>query len=116
MSAFGLDFASAWRDLHHELVDTDAIEAAKSARLLESKEREMEYKMELEKMMLRVQMQPTLFQRQSRVIKNLIYGSSLNRTAWNVVTRTRGLEIHLLLKCRSKKSLLSIAHYLREAF
>ena len=49
------------------MVDTNALEAAKAARMIEAKEREMEYKMELEKMMLRVQMQPTLFQRQSRV-------------------------------------------------
>ena len=57
----------AWKDLHRELVSSDDLEASKSARLLESSEREMEYKIELDKIRARVQLQPTLFQRQTRV-------------------------------------------------
>jgi hypothetical protein len=63
----------AWKDLRRELVSTDDLEASKSARLLEAKEREMEYKMDLEKMMVRVQQQPTLFQRQTRVSLVLLF-------------------------------------------
>ena len=43
------------------------LEAKKSIRMSEEKERSREYKFELEKMMMRVQNQPTLFERQSAV-------------------------------------------------
>ena len=57
----------AWKELHREAAASDDLETLKSLRAIEAKERELEYKMELEKMMMRVQQQPTLFQRQTRV-------------------------------------------------
>ena len=57
----------AWQRLRFEVVDHSEIEAKKSQRSLEAKERSREYKLELEKMMTRVQNQPTLFERQSAV-------------------------------------------------
>jgi hypothetical protein len=52
---------SAWKDLERVIVDTDDLEAAKTAKLLEAKEREMEYKLELEKMMARDRFYKTQF-------------------------------------------------------
>ena len=57
----------AWQRLRFEVVDHNEIEAKKSQRLLETKERARDYKLDLEKMMIRVQNQPTLFERQSAV-------------------------------------------------
>ncbi len=57
----------AWRKLRHEVVNYDEIEAKKLQRLREAEDMAREYKMSLEKMMVRVQNQPTLFERQSAV-------------------------------------------------
>ena len=62
----------AWQRLRFEVVDHSEIEAKKSQRLLEAKVRAREYKLDLEKMMIRVQSQPTLFERQSAVSINSI--------------------------------------------
>ena len=63
----------AWKELWREAVTSDDLETSKSVRAIEAKERELEYKMELEKMLMRVQQQPTLFQRQTRVIRSIIH-------------------------------------------
>lgn len=57
----------AWQKLRYEVVDRSEMEAKKSQRILEDRERAREYKLELEKMNMRVQNQPTLFERQSVV-------------------------------------------------
>ena len=57
----------AWQRLRFEVVDHSEIEGKKSQRLLDAKERAREYKLELEKMRIRVESQPTLFERQSAV-------------------------------------------------
>ena len=58
----------AWQKLQkYQVVDHSDIEAKKSQRVSEAREMEDEYRMELEKMMIRVQNQPTLFERQSAV-------------------------------------------------
>lgn len=63
----------AWRKLHSgEVVDHSDIKAKKEARIIEANEQARQYKMDLEKMMMRVQNQPTLFERQSAV-SNEIY-------------------------------------------
>ena len=57
----------AWQKLRHENVDHSNIQAKKLQRILEARDESREYKLELEKMMMRVQNQPTLFERQSAV-------------------------------------------------
>ena len=57
----------AWQRLRYEVGDHIDIEAKTSLRMSEAKERSREYKQELEKMNIRVQSQPTLFERQSAV-------------------------------------------------
>jgi hypothetical protein len=57
----------AWQKLRNEVVNYDEIEAKKSARMRDTDDRAREYKQDLEKMMIRVQNQPTLFERQSAV-------------------------------------------------
>ena len=57
----------AWLQMKGLVVDHSGIQAKTEERLLEAKEREREFKLELEKMMIRVQNQPTLFERQSAV-------------------------------------------------
>ena len=61
----------AWQKLRFEVVDHSEIEGKKSQRLLDAKERAREYKLELEKMRIRVESQPTLFERQSAVSLNM---------------------------------------------
>jgi len=57
----------AWQKLRHENVDHSNIQSKKLQRILEARDESREYKLELEKMMMRVQNQPTLFERQSAV-------------------------------------------------
>ena len=61
----------AWRKLRNQNVDHSDLEAKKFQRILEARDQSREYKLELEKMMMRVQNQPTLFERQSAVSKNI---------------------------------------------
>ena len=56
-----------WREMQDTIIDYDDIAEKKAARVEEANEREREYKRQLEEMQSRVQHQPTLFQRQSRV-------------------------------------------------
>ena len=51
----------AWRKLRNQNVDNSDLEAKKFQRILEARDQSREYKLELEKMMMRVQNQPTLF-------------------------------------------------------
>merc|ERR1719225_2502297 len=55
----------AWQKLRYETVDHSDIRAKKLQRIREARDQSREYNMELEKMMMRVQSQPTLFERQS---------------------------------------------------
>ena len=57
----------AWQKLRYETVDHSDIRAKKLQRIREARDQSREYNMELEKMMMRVQSQPTLFERQSAV-------------------------------------------------
>ena len=61
----------AWRKLRNQNVDHSDLEAKKFQRILEARDQSREYKLELEKMMMRVQNQPTLFERQSAVSLNI---------------------------------------------
>ena len=59
----------AWQKLRFSTQVVDhGIEAKKSQWRQMADERELEYKMELQKMKMRVESQPTLFERQSQVI------------------------------------------------
>ena len=59
----------AWQKLRFQVVDSHDLEAKKSQWKMMAEERDFEYRMELQKMKLRVQNQPTLFERQSQVNK-----------------------------------------------
>ena len=63
----------AWQKLRFsQVVDHDGIEAKKSQWKQLADERALDYKMELQKMKVRVESQPTLFERQSQVNRKLI--------------------------------------------
>ncbi len=69
----------AWRKLKYVVVNYDEIEIKKAERMREAKDQAREYKMYLEKMMTRVQHQPTLFERQSTVRKQDRHNYTLSK-------------------------------------
>ena len=100
----------AWQKLRHGNVDHSNIQAKKLQRILEARDESREYKLELEKMMMRVQNQPTLFERQSAVSFSVLQlcnqVSQVLSILVQILNLCSGVKPNYFKKQRSSSSLL----------